>query len=217
MDTHGLEPALRDVLRETLDLERGPHPEWAGSPAARRVAEHQRTRWPLRSLAAAAVLVVAVVGYNLLPGLGIVGPGARLSPAPAPSVLAGDGWIDHDWGPVEFEATLDGSSVTGQMTMGRADETGHLVVNLQCARTREDGLIALGGYITSGSGRWPEGTLAGIVLPGGVREQLSSKLAGIWVGVARNVPETETTDCLEYLDAQLLISEPFPWFDYRYP
>ena len=63
--------------------------------------------------------------------------------------------------------------------------------------------------------QWPEGTVAGIVLPGGARPQFSRSLAGIWVGAVRNVPATETTNCLEYLDAQLLTSEPFPWFDYR--
>ena len=65
MDAHRIEPRLRGVLRETLDPEHGPHPVWAGSPASRRVAEHQRSRWPLRAIAAAAaVLVVAVVGWS---------------------------------------------------------------------------------------------------------------------------------------------------------
>ncbi len=168
-------------------------PQRRSVPAWRNFHMHKLV---VTAAAAATGLVVAVVGYNLLPGLGMVGPGARLSPSPAPLVLAQDSWIDHDWGLVELEATLDGSSVTGQMMMGRADETGHLVVDLQCARTREDGLIAIGGHITNGSGRritmWPEGTLAGIVLPGGAREQLSRKLAGFWVGSTMGHAGTET-------------------------
>jgi hypothetical protein len=65
MNSHHVEATLRSVLRETLDAEHGPHPEWAGSPAAVRVAEHQRNRWPLRAIAAAAaVLLVAVVGWS---------------------------------------------------------------------------------------------------------------------------------------------------------
>jgi len=203
------------VLRLALD-EVDTTPQRRSWPAWRKF---HMSKFAVAAAAMAATLVVAVAGYNLLPGLGIVGPGATASPSPTPSLLARGSYDARDWGPVEFEATRDGSSVTGRMTIGRRDETGYLVVDLQCARTREDGLIAIGGYITNGAGErytlWPEGTLAGIVLPGGARAQLSNSLAAIWVGAVRNVAATETTDCLEYLDAQLLASEPFPWFDYR--
>jgi Tol biopolymer transport system component len=65
MDAHHIEATLRHELREILDPEHGPHPVWADSPASGRVAEHQRSRWPLRAIAAAAaVLVVAVVGWS---------------------------------------------------------------------------------------------------------------------------------------------------------
>ena len=88
MDAHPLEPRLRDALRETLEPEHGPHPEWADSPAARRVAEHQRSRWPLRAFAAAAaVLVVAVVGWS---GLSRQNQGTTVAPAFGP---AGNGVI----------------------------------------------------------------------------------------------------------------------------
>jgi hypothetical protein len=83
MDAHGLEPTLRDALHERLDAERGPHPVWADSPASRRVAEHQRSRWALRAIAAAAaVLVVAIGAYQFLPrGLGAGGATATPSPS----------------------------------------------------------------------------------------------------------------------------------------
>jgi hypothetical protein len=88
MDAHGHEPTLREVLRETLDVELGPHPVWVGSPAARRVAERQGTRWPLRALgAAAAVLVVAIGGYQFLSG-GSGSGGTNATPSPSPSMIA---------------------------------------------------------------------------------------------------------------------------------
>ena len=210
----GHENAERVLLRaldeaDTTPQRRSWWPAWRGF----------RMKQLAVTVAAATMLVVAVVGYNLLPALGIVGPGAIPSPSPAPWLLARSNWLDGQFGAVEVEATSDGSCVTGQMTLGRREEGDLVVVDLQCARTRDDGLIAIGGYITNGAGGrfelWPEGTLAGIVLPGGARPTLSRSLAGIWVGAKVGDAATETTDCLEYLDAQLLASEPFPWFDYR--
>ena len=155
--------------------------------------------------AAAAVLAVAVIGYTTLPGIGIVGPGA--TPPPSPSLIARGSIDERDWGPVEFEATRDGASVTGRMTIGTVEEPlsdptlGFLVVDLQCARTTEDGLIMIGGYITDGAGgrftTWHAGTLAGLVLKRG-----SPVLVKVWVG-AQSIPATETTDCAAYLDASL--------------
>lgn len=81
MQTHSLEPRLRDALRETLDRELGPHPVWAGSPAARRVAELQRRRrWPLRMLAVAAVI-------------GAAGGAALLAGAPDKAGPVANGWV----------------------------------------------------------------------------------------------------------------------------
>lgn len=88
MDAHHIEVTLRDGLREALDTQHGPHPEWAGSPASRRVAEHQGNRWPLRAIAAAAaVLVVAVVGWS---GLSRQNQGTTTAPPFGP---AGNGVI----------------------------------------------------------------------------------------------------------------------------
>jgi Tol biopolymer transport system component len=82
MDTHDVERELSIALRETLDRQQGPDPRWTGSAAARRVAEVQRRqrRWPLRVLAAAAVL-------------GAVGAGALISGAPDGPAQPGNGWI----------------------------------------------------------------------------------------------------------------------------
>jgi Tol biopolymer transport system component len=86
MSDHELERVLRGTLRETLDHQVGPHPLWAGSPAARRVADERRSRGrlPLRLLAVAA-LIAAGGGAALL--------GGALSPSPDLSSEAQNGWI----------------------------------------------------------------------------------------------------------------------------
>lgn len=150
----------------------------------------------------AAVLVVAVLGYTLLPRLGFIGQGA------APPLLAKGTFVQKDWGPVEFEANRAGSSVTGHLTVG-ADavtppdpEQGYLTVEFECARTTEDGLTMIGGRVTGGAGvrfaGWPEGTLAAVVLKPG-----SPVRTAVWVGTLVNFPRAAATDCMAYLDAWL--------------
>jgi Tol biopolymer transport system component len=66
-----LDRQFRRLLRDGLNLEVGPDPTWAESPAARRVAERERLaryRWPLRILAVAALIGV-VGGTALLSGV----------------------------------------------------------------------------------------------------------------------------------------------------
>ena len=100
------------------------------------------------AVAAAAVLVVAVVGYNFLPGRGAVGgPNATPSPSPAPIAV---GTFSSHGGNIELEATGEGSNVTGSMTytdVGGAD-LGGFVVDLACTRTTHSGLILIGGLVT---------------------------------------------------------------------
>ena len=83
MDAHPIEPGLRKALRESLDAEHGPHPVWIGSPAAGHVAEHEKSRRPLRAIAAAAaaVLVVAIGATPFL--MGGLGSDRAIAPAPA--------------------------------------------------------------------------------------------------------------------------------------
>jgi hypothetical protein len=119
-------------------------------------------------------------------------------------VLLGRGSFDiRDWGRVDFEATREGSTVTGRMAIGRGRGSGWpMNVALECTRTTEDGLIMIGGRITSGPSElatpWAEGSLAAIVLKRG-----SPVKAAIWVGSIVNWPATQTTDCVAYLDAWL--------------
>ena len=87
---HDIDHRLRRVLRDTLDRELGPHPVWADSPAADRVAAWERARrrrWPLRMLGVAALI-------------GVAGSAALLGgeqPSPSPDVPripdAANGWV----------------------------------------------------------------------------------------------------------------------------
>jgi hypothetical protein len=167
--------------------------------------------YPKLIVAAAAVLVVAVAGYQSLLGNGRSSGQATIAPSRTPVLLARGSFAHKDWGPVEFEATREGSNVTGRMTIGLEDgipadpEDGFLVVDFQCARTTEDGLVAIGGYSTDGAGLLfrvhSEGDLFALVLRRG------SPIAGqLWAGPLENMPSTQTTDCLEYLDAWLPVA-----------
>ena len=127
----------------------------------------------------------------------------RVAPqSPSPALLARGNFVIRDWDRVVFEATREGSSVTGRMTVGRKKRTSDFFrVDLQCARTTEDGLIMIGGYTDGAGGRFagqPEGTLAAIALKRG-----SPVEAQIWAGSIVNWPATQTTDCVAYLDASL--------------
>ena len=143
--------------------------------------------------AAATVLVVAVVGYSLLPRLAILGPGA--TPPPSPALLARGNFVTVR-GAVELDAAGEGSSVTGRMTVSL--EGAAFTVDLQCARTTEDGFIMIGGYTiatANGGGMFsPVGTLAAIALKRG-----SPVKATVW---SQRGGGTDATSCLGYLDEQ---------------
>ncbi len=123
--------------------------------------------------AAAAVLVVAVVGYQFLPGRS--GPGvpstapSPTAPSPTPTLLA-RGDFNVAGRAVELDAAGAGSTVTGSMSTSdvTADKTEDFTVDLQCTRATEDGLIWIGGDVTdSTTGFAPAGTWAGLVLQRG--------------------------------------------------
>jgi len=131
---------------------------------ARRISDMNKLA--LTAAAAAAVLVVAVVGYKLLPGLGFGGPGAVPSPSPALlargtfTALVGGGYT------VDLDATGGASSVTGSMTVANGTN-GRYTVDLECTRTI-DGLLWIGGDVTeSTNSDAPAGTRAAIVLKRG--------------------------------------------------
>jgi hypothetical protein len=173
----------------------------------------RRSRWPAwrttrmntyaKLIAAAAVMAVAIGGYQFLPG-GSGSGGTNATPSPSPALLARGNFDIRDWDTVEFEATREGSNVTGRMTVGVKEGTSDFLrVDLQCTRTTEDGLLMIGGYTDGAGGRFtglPEGTLAAIALKRG-----SPVEAQIWVG-STDWPATQTTDCVAYLYARLTSS-----------
>jgi hypothetical protein len=118
----------------------------------------RRSRWPAwRSnrmntyvkliAAAAAVLVVAIAGFQLLPGTGGVGGDPTNAPSPRPSLLAQGSFTSHGV-TAQLDATGSGADVAGTMTLSESD-TGHrATVDLECTQTTEGGLIEIGGLVT---------------------------------------------------------------------
>lgn len=122
--------------------------------------------------AAAAVLVVAVVGYQFLPGSGGIGGQPTIAPSPSPALLA-RGTFTAQGVAVELDATGGASSVTGSMVVspeaGYVGDTfdGDFTVDLECTRTI-DGLLWIGGDVTeSTNSNAPKGTRAAIILKRG--------------------------------------------------
>jgi hypothetical protein len=135
----------------------------------------RRSWWPARrfefmntyaklALAAAAVLVVAVVGYNVLPGRGGVG-GPNATPSPSPAPLAVGSFISHG-AQIELDATGEGSNVTGSMT--GSEEGNRFTVDLACTRTTDGGLIVIAGTVSASTfDPFTEGSRAAIILERG--------------------------------------------------
>ena len=106
------------------------------------------------AVAAAAVLVVAVVGYQFLPGR--PGVGGQPTPSPSPSPLAAGSFTSHGIAG-EIDARGGGANVTGTLT---ASDSGlDATVTLECSRTGEDGLLIIGGLVTQSTfqDNFPEG------------------------------------------------------------
>jgi hypothetical protein len=132
-------------------------------------------------VAAAAVLVVAFVGYQLLPTIA----------SSSSSKLLASGTFNAKGAPVELDATRNGDSVTGTMTV--ADETGGTLfaVDLECARTAHDGRILIAGDTTEAAAWATQGTYTAIVLKPG-----SPVRAAFGFGE----DAASATSCAEYLD-----------------
>ncbi len=119
--------------------------------------------------AAAAVLVVAVVGYQFLPRGG--GPGGQptITPSPSPALLARGTFNARVGGgyTVDIDAIGGASSVTGSMRVVSLDTNGGYTVDLECTRTI-DGLLWIGGDVTESTySDAPAGTRAAIVFERG--------------------------------------------------
>ncbi|HEU5202867.1 MAG TPA: hypothetical protein VFU17_01085 [Candidatus Limnocylindrales bacterium] len=122
----------------------------------------------IKSIAAAlAVLVVAVVGCQSQTGSGATGDQSTNAPSSAAALLA-SGSFRAKGEPVELEATGDGDSVTGTMTVGADASNPLFAVDLGCAQTAEDGRILIAGDTTESTADWAtKGTYTAIVLKPG--------------------------------------------------
>ena len=164
----------------------------------------RRSWWPARrfsdlntyvrfAIAAAAVLVVAVAGYNFLPGRGGVGG------PPAP--LATGSFLSHG-GQIELDATGDGADVTGSMTYTDVggQEIGAFTVDLGCTRTTDGGLVLIGGPVTDSTvDLAPEGANVAIVLQRG-----SPVKAEIWL----EGPDPHEPSCPAFLETIPDLGDP---------
>jgi hypothetical protein len=155
-------------------------------------ATPQRRSWPAwRSnrmntfakliVAAAAVLVVAFAGFQLLPRSSGVGGEPTIAPSPSPSLLARGSFTAHGIA-AELDATGSGADVAGTMSLSESSK-GSATVDLECARTTADGLIEIGGLITDSTydandqdwhGGFPEGERVAIIFEPG------SPVSAIW-------------------------------------
>ena len=120
--------------------------------------------------AAAAVLVVAAVGYQFLPRSGGIGGQPTIAPSPSPTLLA-LGTFRAKGAAVVLDATGGASSVTGSMIV--TDVSRNFTVDLECTRTTDAGLIWIGGDVTE-SANWSDaatGTRAAIVFKRGTPVQ----------------------------------------------
>ena len=124
------------------------------------------------ALVAAAVLVVAVVGYNFLPGRGGVGA-PTASPSPSPAPLAVGNFTSHGVA-AQLDARGAGADVTGTMTV--SDSGARATVDLECTRTTEGGLIEIGGLVTDSTfdDNFPEGRRVAIIF------QRGSPVKAVW-------------------------------------
>lgn len=154
-------------------------------------------------LRVAAVIALAAIASTA--AISTFGPGGsgfggtNATPSPSPALLARGNFATNVNEVVELEATREGSSVTGRMTVSAEgqNEPYAFTVDLQCARTTEDGLIMIGGVTTDSTGQEApqEGTWAGIVL-----ERGSPVGASIW----RPGGRVAGGQCLAFLDEQLM-------------
>jgi hypothetical protein len=162
-DTH--ENAERVLLRALDEVDTTPQrrswwPAWRTNPM---------NTYAKLLAAAAAVLVVAVVGYQFLPRNGGIGGPPTIAPSPSPALLARGSFTAQVGGgyTVDLDATGGASSVTGSMIVSSNETNAGFTVDLECTRTI-DGLLWIGGDVTeSTNSEAPAGTRAAIVFKRG--------------------------------------------------
>jgi hypothetical protein len=125
------------------------------------------------AVAAAAVLVVAFAGDQLLPRTGGIGgqptTAPTSTPSPTPALLAKGSFGMLQEASVELDATGRGSNVTGVWTFNDAGP--RFTADLECERTTPGGLIVIGGTVTESTltmaSLAPQGNRVAIVIQRG--------------------------------------------------
>jgi hypothetical protein len=148
--------------------------------------------------AAAAVLVVAVVGYQFLPRSGGTGGQPTSSPSPSPSLLARGDFTSHGV-TAQLDATGSGADVAGSMTLFESDTGLRATVDLECARTTEGGLLEIGGLVTESTfdDGFPEGHRLAIIL------QRSSPVEAVWwIALVEEAPVSTCQELVAGLDPE---------------
>ena len=140
--------------------------------------------------AAAIVLVVGFVGYQLLPRNGGIGGQPTIGPSPSPSLLA-RGSFQLAGANAVLDATGGGTDVTGRMTV--SNDQGAFTVDLECSRTRADGLLWIGGDVTESTDNVnaPKGDRVAIVFKRG------SPVQGIFVF---QFDDPRSASCMAFFD-----------------
>ena len=158
-ETH--ENAERVLLSALDEVDRTPQrrswwPAW-------RITEMNKLA--LTAAAAAAVLVIGIVGYNLLPSFGV--GRSNPTPPPSPSPLAVGTFTSHGVA-AQLDARGAGPDVTGTLTV--SDSGLNATVALECARTTDGGLIMIGGLVTDSTfdDNFPEGRRVAIIFQRGL-------------------------------------------------
>lgn len=146
--------------------------------------------------AAAAAIVVAFVGYRLLPGNGGVGGQPTVAPSPSPTLLARGTFVAVGSLNTTLDATGSGSSVSGSMQVSDKNNGQSFKVSLECERT-SDGLRLIGGTVTESSyPDNPKGTRAAIILKPG-----SPVAAIFWF----QGTDPDSASCPAFFDAMLAV------------
>lgn len=149
--------AVRAHLPETRQLGR------FGGPMRR--FDFMNNNFVRAGIAAAAVVLAVIVGIKFLPGANTGGP-PEATPTPPPALLARGSFTGPGNMATELDASGDGSSVTGTMTV--SGDGGRATVDLECTRTTEGGLLVIGGTVSqSTAATYPEGSLFAIILQRG--------------------------------------------------
>ena len=184
-------------------------------------ATPQRRSWPAwRSnrmntyvkliVAAAAVLVVAFAGFQLLPRSGGVGGEPTIAPSPSPSLLARGNFTAQGI-TAELDATGSGADVAGTMALSQSGTSNVATVDLECARTTAEGLIEIGGLLTESAwdpnaqdwnDGFPTGQRVAVIFEPG------SPVKAIWNVTSADQGVTSCEAMFENLDASA--DEPLP-------